>query len=94
MATYFLFGKYTAEAVKNMSPDRTAKAGELVKKFGGEIESIYALMGEKDLVIIARFPGAEKAMMSSIELCKLTGIAFTTSEAIAVADFDKMTAGL
>jgi uncharacterized protein with GYD domain len=94
MATYFLFGKYTAEAVKNISPDRTEKAGKLIKKFGGKIELIYALTGEKDLVIIARFPGAEKAMMFSIALCKLTGIAFTTSEAIAVADFDKMAAGL
>ena len=94
MATYFLFGKYSAEAVKGISPDRTKKADKLIKKFGGEMESVYALTGEKDLVIIARFPGIEKAVMFSIALFKLTGISFTTSEAITVKDFDKMTAGL
>ena len=94
MATYFLFGKYSAEAVKSISPGRTEEANKLIKKFGGEIESIYALTGETDLVIIAKFSSTEKAVMSSVALCKLTGIAFTTSEAIAVSDFDKMIAGL
>jgi len=92
MATYFLFGKYSAEAVKGISPGRTEKANKLIKKFGGKIESIYALTGEKDLVIIATFPGTEKAVMASIAVSKLTGIAFTTSEAIAVDKFDKMIA--
>jgi uncharacterized protein with GYD domain len=94
MATYLLFGKYSAEAIKSISPDRTEKAGKLIKKLGGKIESIYALTGEKDLVIIARFSSTEKAIMSSIALCKLTGIAFTTSEAIEVGDFDKLIAGI
>lgn len=90
MATYFLFGKYSAEALKGMSSGRTEKANKLIQKFGGEIKSIYALMGEKDLVIIATFPGTEQALKSSIAVSKLTGIAFTTSEAVAVEDFDRM----
>ena len=90
MATYFLFGKYSAEALKGMSSGRTEKANKLIQKFGGEIKSIYALMGEKDLVIIATFPGTEQALKSSIAVGKLTGIAFTTSEAVAVEDFDRM----
>ena len=94
MATYFLFGRYSVEAVKSISPARTEEANKMIKKFGGEVESIYALTGEKDLVIIAKFPSTEKAVMSSIALCKLTGIAFSTSEAVAVADFDKMVADL
>jgi len=90
MATYFLFGKYSSDATKGMSPGRTEKANQLIQKFGGEIKSIYALLGEKDLVIIAKFPGTEQAVKSSIAISKLTGIAFTTSEAIAVEDFDRM----
>jgi len=73
-----------------MSASRTEKANKLIQKFGGEIKSIYALLGEKDLVIIATFPGTEQALKSSIAISKLTGIAFTTSEAIPVEDFDRM----
>ena len=90
MATYFLFGKYSADAIKGASSDRTEKAAKLVKKFGGEVKSIYALLGEKDLVIIATFPDSEQALKTSLAISKLTGIAFTTSEAVAVEDFDRM----
>lgn len=90
MATYFMFGKYSADAIKGISAARTQKANALIKKFGGKISSIYALTGEKDLVIIATFSSTEKAVKSSIAIAKLTGIAFTTAEAIAVAAFDKM----
>jgi uncharacterized protein with GYD domain len=90
MATYFLFGKYSSDATKGMSAGRTEKANKLIQKFGGEIKSIYALLGEKDLVIIATFPGTEQAIKSSLAISKLTGIAFATSEAIPVDDFDRM----
>ncbi len=94
MATYFLFGKYTAEAKKGISASRTEKANQLIKKFKGKVISVYALLGEKDLVIIASFPGTEQALKSSLAIGKLTGISFTTSEAVAVKDFDKMVAGI
>ena len=90
MATFFMFGKYSADALKGISAGRTEKAGKLIQKYGGEIKSIHALLGEKDLVIIAQFPGIEHAVKSSIALSRLTGIAFTTSEAVAVEDFDRM----
>jgi uncharacterized protein with GYD domain len=90
MATYFMFGKYSSDAIKGINASRTQKANSLIKKYGGKINSIYALTGEKDLVIIATFGSTEKAVKSSIAITKLTGIAFTTSEAIAVGDFDKM----
>ena len=66
MTTYFLFGKYSSDAIKGMGPDRTEKAAKLVKEIGGEIKSVYALLGEKDLVIIASFPDSEKALKSLI----------------------------
>ncbi len=90
MATYFMFGKYSSDAIKGISAARTQKANALIKKFGGKVNNVYALTGEKDLVIIATFASTEKAVKSSIAVAKLTGIAFTTSEAIAVEDFDKM----
>lgn len=90
MKTYFLFGNYTLDALKGMSASRTEKAGKLIQKFGGEMKSVYGLLGEKDLVIIASFPDSESAVKSSIALSKLTGITFSTSEAIPVEDFDRI----
>ena len=77
-----------------MSPERTEKAARLAEKYGGEVKSVYALLGEKDLVVIAGFAGSSHALKYSIALSRLTGIAFTTSEAIPVGDFDRMIADL
>ena len=94
MATFMLFGKYSAEAFKGISARRTEKASELMNKFGGEILSMYALLGEKDLVLIVKFPDTESAAKASIAVSKLTGISFVTSEAIPVDQFDKMVTDL
>jgi len=90
MATFVMFGKYSNEAVKGISADRTSKANDMVKKYGGEIKSMYALLGENDLLFVIEFPGLEAAMKASVALNKLTGISFTTSEAISVARFDEI----
>ena len=90
MATFFIFGKYTSEAFKGLSASRTDKAVKLINKFGGEVDSMHALLGEKDLVLITKFPGVESAMKASIGLSKLTGIAFSTSQALVVKDFDEL----
>jgi uncharacterized protein with GYD domain len=92
MATFFLFGTYSSDAMKNASAKRTEKAVELVKKFNGTVHSMYALLGEKDLVLIADFPGIEQAAKASLAIGKLTGIAFSTSPAIPVKDFDQLVA--
>lgn len=92
MATFIMFGKYTPEAVKGISAERTKKAVSLLKKFGGEVKSTYALLGEKDLLLIVTFPGLEEAMKASVALSKLTGVSFTTSPAVTVEEFDKMMA--
>ncbi len=92
MATFFMFGKYSAEGVKGISPKRTKAAEDLLKKFGGKVESMYALLGERDLVIISTFPGVEQAMKASVALSKMTGISFTTLPAVPVEEFDKLMA--
>ena len=94
MATFFMFGKYSFEALEEISAKRTEKAADLIKKFDGKIKSIYALLGEQDLVLIAAFPGIEQATKASVALSKMTKISFTTSPAIPVKDFDKIMAEL
>jgi len=90
MATFFMFGKYSSEALEQMSAERTDKAVSLIKKFGGEVKSMYALLGEQDLALIVDFPKMEQAMKASVALTKMTSVSFTTLPAVAVEDFDKM----
>ena len=92
MATFMMFGRYSSEALKGISTNRTKKATELIKKSGGEIISMYALLGANDLVLIVELPGLEEAMKVSVALGKETGIGFTTSPAVKVEDFDKLMA--
>ena len=94
MSTFIMFGKYSSDGFKGMSPNRTMEATEAVKKYGGQVKEMYALLGDKDLVFILDFPNTEKAMKAAIVLSKLTGIAFTTSPAVTVAEFDKLLADL
>ncbi len=92
MATFVMCGKYSAEAIKGISAERTAKVVDLIKKFGGTVQGMYALLGEKDLIFITTFPGIEQALQASVAMAKLTGIAFTTSAAVTVEAFDKLVA--
>lgn len=94
MATFLMFGRYSPEAFKKISSKRTEDAVSLIKKFGGKVKAMYALLGEKDLVFILTFPKMEQAMKASVALSKLTGIAFTTFPAVTVEEFDKLMAGI
>jgi uncharacterized protein with GYD domain len=90
MAKFLMLGKYSSEALKKMSSKRTEKAVSLIKKYGGEVDSMYAMLGEYDLLLIVNFPNIEQAIKISVALSKLTDISFTTSPAVSVEDFDKI----
>jgi uncharacterized protein with GYD domain len=90
MPIFMMFGKYSSEALKGISPERTDKAVEVIKKNGGKVISMYAVLGEHDLVLTLDFPDSEKALAASVALNKLTGISFTTSPVVEVEKFDKL----
>ncbi len=90
MPIFMFFGKYSSESLKNISSERTDRAVDLIKKNGGKVISMYAVLGEHDLVFTLDFPDTEKAMATSVELNKLTGISFTTSPVVEVEKFDKI----
>lgn len=92
MATFLMFGKYSAQSIKEANPERTKKAADLIKKLGGELKAAYALLGETDLLAVVELPSIEAAVKASVALGKMTGIAFTTCPAITVAEFDKIIA--
>ena len=90
MPIFMMFGKYSSEALKGISSARTDKAVEVIKKHGGKVVSMYAVLGEHDLVFTLDFPDMETALATSVQLNKLTGIAFTTSPVVEVEKFDKL----
>jgi len=90
MTTYILFGKMSVNAVKDISSVRTMKAVTIVEKYGGRIQAVYALLGGADVLAIIDFPGMNEAMKASVELTKLLGIAFSTSPAMTIDEFDKL----
>jgi uncharacterized protein with GYD domain len=90
MATFLMYGKYSPDALKEMSADRTQRAVDLTGQFGGKIESMYATLGEHDLVFVTSFPSLEDAIRASVELTRMTGISFATAPAVTVEEFDKM----
>jgi len=90
MPIFMMFGKYSSESLKSISSERTSQAVDLIEKRGGKVISMYAVLGEHDLVFTLDFPDAEKALATSVELNKLTGISFTTSPVVEVEKFDKL----
>jgi uncharacterized protein with GYD domain len=90
MTTFFMFGRYTADSVKEISPERTTLACEVIGKLGGKVKSIYALLGEYDLVFIVQLPNMTDAMKAAVALGRKTGISFCTAAALPVEEFDEM----
>jgi uncharacterized protein with GYD domain len=87
-----MFGKYSTEALKGISEERTEKAIQLIKENDGKVISMYAVMGEHDLVLTLDLPNTDTAMATSVALNKLTGITFSTSPVVEVEQFDKLLA--
>jgi uncharacterized protein with GYD domain len=90
MATFLMFGKYSAEGVKGISAQRTKKGTDLIKKQKGQVKAMYAMLGMADLLLIVDLPGVEAAIQTSVALGQMTGISFCTSPAITVEEFDKL----
>ena len=84
MSTYSMLGKYSTDAVKKISAERTKKSTAIVKKCGGQVKAIYALLGDIDAVAIVDFPGVKEATKASVELTKMLGISLTTAPAVTI----------
>lgn len=90
MPIFMMFGKYSRDALEGMSPERTKKAIEIIEQNGGKVISMFAVLGEHDLVLTLDFPATEKALATSVALHMLTGITFTTSPVVDVEQFDRI----
>jgi len=90
MAKFLMLGRYSYEAIKGISKDRTKKVTDAIKSAGGSVNSMYAVLGGYDLVFLVDFPGNAEAIKASVAITKLTGIGFRTFPCITVDDFDKL----
>ncbi len=90
MPTFIMTGKYSAEAIKQISTKRTTKGTEIVRRCGGKLVAVYATMGKADILVVAEFPGIEEAMKASVALNKALGIYFSTVPALKIEEFDKL----
>lgn len=90
MATFLMLGRYSPEAAKGITAARTGQVESLIRKFGGELKSAYALLGKYDLAMIVELPGVEEQMKASLALQKLTGISFLSFPAVTVEQFDRL----
>ena len=90
MTTFIMTGKYSTEGIKEISAERTVKGYQIIQQCEGTIRSVYATLGEEDILVIADFPGVDEAMKASISLTQALGISFTTVPAIPVEDFDRL----
>lgn len=90
MPIFMMFGKYTSKSLEGISSERTDQTVSLIKKHGGKVISMYAVLGQHDLVFTLDFPDAEQAIATSVELNKLTGISFSTSPVVEVEKFDRL----
>jgi uncharacterized protein with GYD domain len=91
MAKFLMLGKYSSEAVKGISGERTKKVVGAIEKAGGKVDFMYALLGQYDLAFIADFPGMKDVIKASIAITRATDIGFSTLPAITVEEFDKIT---
>jgi uncharacterized protein with GYD domain len=87
---FVMLGNYSQKGLEGASAQRTKKANAIAEKAGGRIDSIFALLGGYDLVIIADFPSVAAAMKASIAIGKLTGISFHSLPAVPVDEFDRL----
>ena len=90
MPIFMMFGKYTAESLRGISPDRTTEVQKIVEGNGGNVRAMYAVMGEHDLVFIFELPDSDRAMMTSVAIEQATGIMLRTSPVVEVEKFDRL----
>ena len=90
MATYVMLGKYTLEGLRGISAKRTDEARALLKRHGGELKALYALLGEVDILAIVELPDTARAMQFAVALTRLLGVRFTTTPAVTIEEFDQL----
>lgn len=92
MGLYLMFGTYNTPAVDQISPDRTREAAAIIERNGGTLKGGYAMLGEKDILLLAELPDTAAAVKASLTMSKRFGISFNSSPALELEAFDNLDA--
>jgi len=89
MATYVILMRFTEQGVKAVkeSPARVKAMYKAVEAVGGRILSIYATMGQYDLVAIAEGPNDEATLLQLLGLGMAGNVRTTTLKAFSMEEF-------
>jgi len=90
MALYMMFGKYTKTSLGEINSSRTKEAVGIIERLNGQVVSMYAMLGQYDIILVVNLPGNREAMEVSVGLSQISGIQFITGPVIPVDRFDAM----
>lgn len=82
MPKFLMCGSCPPEALREVGVGYKEKVEEVIGEYNGRIDAMYSTLGEYDLILFADLPDIESVMNVSMELNKLTGIAFSSSPAV------------
>ncbi|TRZ49808.1 GYD domain-containing protein [bacterium] len=89
MHKFLMLGKYSAAGVKGIKAERTKKVVALIRKAGGRVNAMYALIGPYDMAFLVDFPANTALIKAAIAITKLTGIGFSSFPAVGIEEFDR-----
>ncbi len=59
---FLMLGKYSQSALQGMSSARTKKVSDVIRRVGGKVNVMLALLGQYDLAFIVEFPNIKEAL--------------------------------
>lgn len=96
MATYIALIKWTEQGIKAVkeSPKRADAARELARQRGGDLKTLYMVMGDYDLVGILEAPDDETYARVVLALGATGNIRTTTLKAFTEEEYRRIVASL
>ncbi len=92
MQTYVTLWKYTKDGLVDMqkTPDRYEAVKKIISDADGKLLSIYALVGEYDVITIMEMPDEKVAASTILKICSKGRITSQTMTALSIEDFLKI----
>ena len=96
MTTFVTLWRYTKDGLVDMK--RTSERFDVVKKLitdaGGNLVTVYGLIGEYDVMTIMEMPDEKAAMATILKICSKGRVIPMTMTALSIEEFLKITKGV
>ncbi len=93
MTNFVTLWKYTKDGLVDMkmTPERVDVVKKLIAEAGGNLVSIYGLIGAYDVMTIMEMPDEKAAMATILKICSKGRVIPMTMTALSIEDFLKIT---